>query len=256
MREAIGPDIALTIDANCGWDVDTAIRAIRELADCRLALVEQPTPDGDYAALARVRRETDVPVMADDICFNLVHARELVRNECCDVISVYPGKHGGIRKAKQIVDFAAAARRGLLDRLEPGVGRRPRRPWRTWSWPAPTCRSRSIPATCWGPTTTRFASPRTRCASKVRSRPSRSARPGRRGRLAARAAMPLRLTENAAGFAFRPENTRQRFSSMKSSGRKWRLGPTGRSGSQKSTWTRVTKRSARLGPLAVFCSMA
>ncbi len=81
---------------------------MNELADCNLALVEQPTPDGDYAALARVRRETRVPVMADDICFNLVHAQELVRNECCDVISVYPGKQGGIRKAKEIVDFAAA----------------------------------------------------------------------------------------------------------------------------------------------------
>jgi len=108
VREAIGPDIALTIDANCGWQVDRAIGAIRAMADYSLSLVEQPTPDGDYAALARVRRETSVPVMADDICFNLVHAQELVRNQCCDVISVYPGKQGGIRKAKQIVDFAAA----------------------------------------------------------------------------------------------------------------------------------------------------
>jgi muconate cycloisomerase len=108
VRAAIGPDIALTIDANCGWQAETAIQCIRELTDCRLALVEQPTPDGDYAALARVRRETDVPVMADDICFNLAHARELVRNECCDVISVYPGKQGGIRKAREIVDFAAS----------------------------------------------------------------------------------------------------------------------------------------------------
>lgn len=107
VRAAIGPDIELTIDANCGWDAETAIRCVRELADCNLALNEQPTPDGDYAALQRVRRETDVPVMADDICFNLVHARELVRNDCCDVMSVYPGKQGGIRKAKQMVDFAA-----------------------------------------------------------------------------------------------------------------------------------------------------
>jgi len=107
VRAAIGPAIALTIDANCGWDVDTAIRAINALADCKLALVEQPTPDGDYAAIARVRRETTVPVMADDMCFNLVHARELIRNEGCDVISVYPGKQGGIRKAREIVDFAA-----------------------------------------------------------------------------------------------------------------------------------------------------
>src|SRR5262245_33395259 len=80
VRQAIGPQVALTIDANCGWDADTAIRAIRELAECRMALVEQPTPDGDYAALARVRRETEVPIIADDICFNLVHAQELVRN--------------------------------------------------------------------------------------------------------------------------------------------------------------------------------
>ncbi len=107
VRAAVGPAIALTVDANCGWEVDTAIQTINALADCRLSLDEQPTADGDYAALARVRRETTVPVMADDICFNLVHAQELVRNTCCDVISVYPGKQGGIRKAQQIVDFAA-----------------------------------------------------------------------------------------------------------------------------------------------------
>lgn len=107
VRAAVDDAIDLTVDANCGWDADTAIYVIHTLADCRLVLVEQPTADGDYAAIARVRRETDVPVMADDMCFNLVHAQELVRGACCDVISVYPGKQGGIRKAKQIVDFAA-----------------------------------------------------------------------------------------------------------------------------------------------------
>jgi muconate cycloisomerase len=106
VREAIGPDRSLTIDANCGWDADTAIRCVRALEDCRIALNEQPTPDGDYAALARVRRETTPPVMADDICFDLAHARELVRHGSCDVISVYPGKNGGIRKARAIADFA------------------------------------------------------------------------------------------------------------------------------------------------------
>jgi len=108
VREAIGPQLALTIDANCGWEAETAIAAIRQLADCRLALVEQPTPDGDYAALARVRHETGAVIMADDICFNLAHARELIRGNCCDVISIYPGKQGGIRKAQRIVEFAGA----------------------------------------------------------------------------------------------------------------------------------------------------
>src|SRR5262249_19570480 len=97
VRDAVGPEIAIVIDANCGWDADTAIHCCRELKSCRLALVEQPTPDGDYDAMARVRRAIDAPVMADDICFDLVHARELLRHEACDVISVYPGKNGGIR---------------------------------------------------------------------------------------------------------------------------------------------------------------
>ncbi|HEX5270165.1 MAG TPA: enolase C-terminal domain-like protein [Gemmataceae bacterium] len=107
VREAIGPDRALTIDANCGWDVNTAIACVRALDDCRIALNEQPTPDGDYEGLARVRRETKPPVMADDICFDLAHARELVRNACCDVISVYPGKNGGISKSRAVAEFAA-----------------------------------------------------------------------------------------------------------------------------------------------------
>lgn len=111
VREVIGPDLDLVIDANCGWDVETALAAIARMQDegLNVALIEQPTPDGDYAALSRVRRETGLPVMADDICFNLAHARELIRNDCCDVISLYPGKQGGIRKACEIAEFAAGA---------------------------------------------------------------------------------------------------------------------------------------------------
>jgi muconate cycloisomerase len=106
VRETIGPELDIVIDANCGYDAETAISAIREMAPYRVALFEQPTADGDYEALARARRAIDVPVMADDICFDLVHARELLRNQCCDCISVYPGKNGGIRKTVEIVDFA------------------------------------------------------------------------------------------------------------------------------------------------------
>ena len=107
VREVIGPNRALVIDANCGWDADTAIQALRELQDCRIALMEQPTPDGDYEQIARVRRQAaGVKVMADDMCFNLVHAQELVRNQACDLISVYPGKNGGIRKSREIALFA------------------------------------------------------------------------------------------------------------------------------------------------------
>ena len=126
VREVIGPDRKLMIDANCGWDVDTAVFAVNRMEELglNLALVEQPTPDGDYAALARVKRETKPPVMADDICFDMVHAKELIRNNSCDVISLYPGKNGGIRKAKEIAEFAAlhGVACGIGSNLEWDVG--------------------------------------------------------------------------------------------------------------------------------------
>lgn len=106
VRETIGPELDIVIDANCGWDVDTAIHCVNALEPLRLSLVEQPTPDGDFSGIARLRRSVKPPVMADDMCFDMIDAEELVRHEGCDVISVYPGKNGGIGRSKQIVEFA------------------------------------------------------------------------------------------------------------------------------------------------------
>ncbi|MBA63945.1 MAG: muconate cycloisomerase [Planctomycetaceae bacterium] len=107
VREVIGFDRDLVIDANCGWDVKTAIDCVQQLADCRLDLVEQPTPDGDYQGMAKLRQETGVKVLADDICFDLTHAKALIENDACDAISVYPGKNGGISRSVEILDYAA-----------------------------------------------------------------------------------------------------------------------------------------------------
>jgi len=108
VRDVIGPDRELVIDANCGWDAPTAIAAFKRMADCNVSLFEQPTTNGDYDALAEVRRAiAPVKVMADDIVFDMVHARECIRHNACDVISLYPGKNGGIRRCCDIVDEAA-----------------------------------------------------------------------------------------------------------------------------------------------------
>ena len=107
VREVMGADRDLVIDANAGWDADTAIRAMERMADLDVGLFEQPTTKGDYHALAEVRRAISCPVMADDIVFDYAHALECIRNEACDVISLYPGKNGGIRKAVEIAELAA-----------------------------------------------------------------------------------------------------------------------------------------------------
>lgn len=105
VRDAIGPGCALVIDAVGGWDADTALACLRTLEACEIAWVEQPTVAGDYTALARVKAQCGRRVVADDGCFSDVEARELILHSCCDAISLYPGKNGGIRKAREIADL-------------------------------------------------------------------------------------------------------------------------------------------------------
>ena len=107
VRNSIGSDYDIVIDANCGYDAETAIEVANQLGDAGVVLFEQPTPRNDFTGLAKVRSSIDPMVMADDICFDITHARECLRHDACDVISVYPGKNGGIRKSKEIIDLAA-----------------------------------------------------------------------------------------------------------------------------------------------------
>lgn len=106
VRAVIG-DRDLVIDANCGYDAATALAVYERIADQRIGLFEQPTPQRDFAALAEVRRAIDCPVMADDIVFDVGDARECLRNDACDVIGIYPGKNGGIARAAEIATLAA-----------------------------------------------------------------------------------------------------------------------------------------------------
>ncbi len=107
VRNVIGPDMDMVIDANCGWDAATAIASFERMRDCNIGVFEQPTTDGDFDALAAVRQAiAPTMVMADDIVFDRIHAENCLRAEACDVISVYPGKNGGIRKCQEIVDLA------------------------------------------------------------------------------------------------------------------------------------------------------
>lgn len=66
VREALGAGGAIRVDANGGWDVDSAVRAIRVLdrAAGGLEYVEQPC--ATVAELAAVRRQVAVPIAADE----------------------------------------------------------------------------------------------------------------------------------------------------------------------------------------------
>ena len=107
VRDAIGPDILLTCDANGGWIVRDAILALNQMDDLEITLAEQPTPREDLDALAAVTCAVSMPVMADEGVFTLFDADQCLRKQAADIIAVYPGKNGGILRCKQIVELAA-----------------------------------------------------------------------------------------------------------------------------------------------------
>jgi L-alanine-DL-glutamate epimerase-like enolase superfamily enzyme len=124
VRELAGPDMAMTIDANTGWTISQAKQCLRRLADTNLVLAEQPIPAGDPVALAELRRDTPFPIMADESVFTLQDAWLLTTHRAADILSVYPGKHGGIATTAEIVAVAKAAglRCAIGSNLELGIG--------------------------------------------------------------------------------------------------------------------------------------
>ena len=109
VREALGSGIKLTVDANGGWTVPDAIRTIRRLERYDIAIVEQPVARDDLDGMAKVRAAVEVPIMADESVFSVRDALEVIKHDAADLISVYPGKNGGILNAKRIAEMAQAA---------------------------------------------------------------------------------------------------------------------------------------------------
>jgi len=126
VREAVGAQVKLGVDANGGWTTpQIAIEMINRLFhECGIHFAEQPVPGGDHDALAEVRRNVSVPIIADESIWTLEDAKMLARAEAADVFSIYVGKAGGIAPAREIARFAQSVgvKCTIGSNLELGVG--------------------------------------------------------------------------------------------------------------------------------------
>lgn len=116
IREAVGPDVALRLDANQGWSAKQAVAILNALerAEVGVELVEQPVPAHDLAGLAFVRDHVSAPVMADESVASPADALEVIRRGAADLINIKLMKAGGLRPARQLADIAAAAGIGTM----------------------------------------------------------------------------------------------------------------------------------------------
>src|SRR5258708_5444139 len=112
LREALGSEISLRVDANQGWDRPTALRAVRALEPYALDFVEQPVPRWDLEGLALIAERASMPIMADESCFTDHEALALARRGSISILSLKLTKSGGLLGSLAIARVAEAAGMG------------------------------------------------------------------------------------------------------------------------------------------------
>lgn len=109
IREAVGSEIAIRIDANQGWTVKEAIDVLNKLESLKIEFVEQPVKANDIQGLAEIKEASQIPVMADESVHTPEDALHLIKEEAVDMINIKLMKTGGMLKARKIVAIAEAA---------------------------------------------------------------------------------------------------------------------------------------------------
>jgi L-Ala-D/L-Glu epimerase len=109
IREAIGYDLPLRIDANQGWDVKTAVATLKELKRYNIQHCEEPIARWDFMRLRKVKKKSPIPIMADESCCDHHDAQRLIDLGACDMLNIKLGKSGGIYDALKIIRLAENA---------------------------------------------------------------------------------------------------------------------------------------------------
>ncbi len=113
VREALGPDVSLRLDANGGWDLEQALTVLNAVAPFGIDVVEQPLPRHALADLKALRQECAVPVMADESLVTLEDAEMLLSAEAVDMFNIRVSKCGGLFRSTEMVRLAAQAGVGV-----------------------------------------------------------------------------------------------------------------------------------------------
>jgi L-Ala-D/L-Glu epimerase len=116
IRHAVGPDVAIRLDANQGWTPREAVRVIKALEDAEtgVELVEQPVERFDIAGLAWVSDRVDTPILADETVFGIRDLTAVIQARAADLVNVKLAKCGGLGPARTLLELARAHGLGTM----------------------------------------------------------------------------------------------------------------------------------------------
>jgi L-alanine-DL-glutamate epimerase-like enolase superfamily enzyme len=110
IREGIGADHPLRIDANQGWGTaDYAIEVLTALGQFNIEHCEEPISRYRFMDLHKVSAASPIPIMADESCGDEWDAERLIQLKACQLFNIKLGKSSGFYKGKKIAELGAAA---------------------------------------------------------------------------------------------------------------------------------------------------
>jgi L-alanine-DL-glutamate epimerase-like enolase superfamily enzyme len=119
VREAVGPEVRIRIDANEAWDVATARRMSLRLEPYGIDFLEQPTDARNLDAMHELRRTTRIAVAANQGIWSLAEAAAAIRAEACDVIVTGPPWVGGLAPLQHVAALCAESGVGFCRHAAP-----------------------------------------------------------------------------------------------------------------------------------------
>jgi len=124
VREAVGNDVSIRVDANAAYDFKTALQVLTAIEKYRPEHVEQPVKPQCLQDMAALRRAVAIPIMADESVWSPEDAIRVIEAGAADVVGIKFSKCGGIRKALRIAAICEAAGIPchLISAFETGIG--------------------------------------------------------------------------------------------------------------------------------------
>ena len=121
VREAVGPDVGIMVDATESWTPAQARRVGRVLQDAGISWLEDPVHHLDVASLARLARRLEVPIAAGEHLYHLAAFRALLEARGVDVLIADLARVGGITPWRKVAALAQAHGVSICGHVVPEV---------------------------------------------------------------------------------------------------------------------------------------
>jgi len=108
VRDAIGADIALMVDANHAYDASAAIRLGRMIEEHDIGWFEEPVPPEDITGYQAVKAALSIPIAGGECEFTRFGFRNLLVSRAVDIVQPDTCAAGGLSECKKIADMAEA----------------------------------------------------------------------------------------------------------------------------------------------------